>query len=477
MIKYSDTHCNIRGCTNPIHKHHMCEVHYNQYVSNPVVKKFCEEYDLLESEKKPLRLIIKRILHFIVHHAFDIPVYLVEHFPLEHIFLGNLIYIRRTSKANPELEDNLLKDFNYEENENYPLLKRILTSKSLADMKIADKGDYLLISEDLPGHKQIFLCVFGIVLSYIALRFSSNYDNVRFIGICFPDILFAGRGLICLVPLILLMVYSGLKIPESYNGLIMRAYNLKLFDEVQDNVDVLKEVEYVKSRNQKLGSYKATLFGAVLGQTCIWLIIFLYFSTINYYTILLFVGLFFIRLSIELIYPIIAPYFPIYEKIKKKRPAISFSHGDSCGGLRDYLKMQLYVFMYNELYICIALSLLNIFTAPWYIYCLFLFFLLKRANQAGWAFIMSLISIVHFYKEKRVLINELRNTDSEYTIDRIENLKRVKLFRLPEILKSVFMVFVIPLCVSILANNTSLMLSFFDKFLHFICYAVQLASF
>ena len=69
--------------------------------------------------------------------------------------------------------------------------------------------------------------------------------------------------------------------------------------------------------------------------------------------------------------------------------------------------------------------------------------------------IMSIKSITSFYKQKRKLLNDLKNSDTEDTIDKIERLKKVRLLRLPGIITTLCVTIIIPLCVSISANNIS----------------------
>lgn len=446
-------------------------------MSNPVVQKICEEYDLLEQKRAPLGLVIKKIAHFLIHYICNFPVYLIEHFPLEHIFLGHLKLIQRAPEVNLDFVVNLLKDFDCEENENRPSLKRIVDNKYLADMLIAEKEDYIFMRNDLPGFRLMLLCVLGFVLTYISFKVATGYDNVRFLDYEFKEVISVGRRIIWLGALVLLMIYSGLKIPKLYNALIVRAYSLKLFDNVQDNVGVLKEVEYVKKSNLKLGSYKASILGIALGSVCVMTISFIQSSTVNSYTILLFIGIVCIVLPIMLIYPMIVTYFPVYESMKKILPVISFTHGDFCGGLHDYLKMQRYVWIYNELFIAIVVTTLNLFSVPWWGYCIFGLLLIKRANHAGWAFGMSLRCMCRFYKKKRVLISELRKTDNPDTIDQIENVKKITLFRLPIIVKTILGAFIGPLCISLLANNISDVTQLFEQFQYYLKQCIRFISF
>lgn len=477
MIKYATNQCNIRGCTEPIHRHYLCQKHFKQYVSNPIVKNICDEFDLVDQKKEPLSLRFKRIMHHILHYVFDTPMYFVEHFPLEHIFLGNLTFIKQSSKVDFDLGTHLLNDFDYKENDNLPMLKRVLAYKDLANIKIDNKEEYQLQPFELPSFKLIWLCLLGIILTYIAFYTSYEYHNEKFLGFSYQDIVSNGWSIIFVSVLILLMIYSGLKIPRSYNNLIDRAYNLNLFDNPQDNIDVLSETNYVKNRFLKLGSFKASLWGLITGQVFISVIGFMRSSTININTILLFAGFLSIALSLMLIYPILVTYFPIYESIKKKMPIISFTHGDLQGGLHDYLRMQRYVFLYNEVFVCIVITILNIFICPWWLYCIFAFLLLNRANHGGWAMIMSLRSIVNFYKKKRMLIKKYRNIDNEDAIEKIDKLKRIKLFRIPNFIRALFMVIIIPFSISVIANNMTKVTTFFDGLLKFLIDYIDIVSF
>ena len=455
MVKYSENHCNICGCSEPIYRHHMCEKHYRQYMSNPIVQKIGEEYEMRENGNRSMRLKIKQVLHFLFHYSFDIPMYHIEHFPLEHVFLGNMKHLSMSSTIDMDFANSLMRDFDCQENENLPMLKRIIDSKSLDNMPIDEKESYELESKDLPSFKPMILCIIGFILAYIALRIADYNEDTLFIEIPFSKVISESRKLIFQVPIVIIMIYTGLRLPSLYNSLIMRAYNLKLFTKADDNFIVLREAMYVKDRGRKLDSYKASVAGIILGNVSKWAILFILFSTVNYYTVILFLGCMCIFETIVIINTLIVPYFPIYESIKKKVPEISLSFGDYCGGLKDYLKMQLYTFTYNELFLYVGLSILHIFDAAWWIYVIFFFITINRCNHAGAAMIMSIKSITSFYKQKRKLLNDLKNSDTEDTIDKIERLKKVRLLRLPGIITTLCVTIIIPLCVSISANNIS----------------------
>lgn len=295
------------------------------------------------------------------------------------------------------------------------------------------------------------------------IKIADYNDETVFIKIPFSKVLSESRKLLFLIPIIILMIYSGLRLPSLYNSLIMRAYNLKLFTKTEDNFIVLREAKYVKDRREKLGSYKATITGLILGNFSAWSLLFLFSSTVNYYTVILFLGCMFIYWTTVIINTLIVPYFPIYESIKKKAPEISLSSGDYCGGLNDYLKMQLYTFAYNELFLYSVFSILYIFNATWWVYIIFFFLTIKRCNHAGAAMIMSIMSITSFYKKKRELLNDLHQSDSDDTIDKIEMLKKVRLIRLPVKIKTLCVTIIIPFCVYVLANNTSEIIEFLGK--------------
>lgn len=250
MVKYSKNHCNICGCTEPIYRHYMCEKHYNQYMSNPIVQKIGKEYELRESDQRPLSLKIKQAFHFISHYALDIPMYHIEHFPLEHVFLGNMAYLKSASTINMDFADSLTRDFDCQENDNMPMLKRIIDSKNLENMSVDEKENYELKHNDLPSFKPMILCIIGFILSYIALKIADYNDETVFIKIPFSKVLSESRKLLFLIPIIILMIYSGLRLPSLYNSLIMRAYNLKLFTKIEDNFIVLREAKYVKDRGK-----------------------------------------------------------------------------------------------------------------------------------------------------------------------------------------------------------------------------------
>ncbi|MGN0214205.1 MAG: hypothetical protein ACI4AH_05285 [Muribaculaceae bacterium] len=451
-IKYSTTHCNIKGCHNGIFKYHMCQEHYKQYVCNSIVSTICEEYDNFENDKASLRLKLKRISHFLIHYSFNIPKYFVEHFPLEHVFLGNLEWIKKQKSVDNKFVNTLIADFDYKENENLPVLIRIINPKKIDEIKIVEFENYLLDKNNLPQKTLFILCLIGVILSYLACRLATNYNEMFFLNIPFADIIQIGRRLICYTPLILLMIYAGLKLPSLYMPLIKRAYDLKLFANPEDNMLLLNEANFVKKRKDRLGSYHASL-GYQIGFCVLFFFLFCLLSSINYFTIFLFVGCICIFASFNLIYPLIVPYFPIYNCIKHKLPLIILQHGDMTGGMQDYLKLQFYTFLFNELYIILLLVVLKSFCFAWWAYFLLFILLLCRANHAGIALIMSFRIIIEFHKQKSKAIRNLQKSYDPDTIVKLVELKKIKLFRLPEYIKFFTSAIIVPFIISVAANN------------------------
>lgn len=478
MLEYSKVHCNIKGCNNRIFKHHMCQEHYERYVSNPIVLTYCNEQELLELPKPPCKLIIKCIVQSIIHHTMDYPMYLVEHFPLEHVFLGNVAWIGLQRKVDKKFVEHLIHEFDREENENIPMLKRMVDVKQVDEMEIEDVETYILDKRDLPPFV-ILMSVFvmGILFCYASFKVATNYDTVQFIKISFAYIIQMGSELVSLSLLYILYIYAGLKIPSLYAPLIRRAYELKLFDSPSDNLDVLIQAKYVKERNGKLASYKATLLGIYIAWLIAFFIIYLIYSSINYYTFLLFLGCACIVISYNLIAPLIVPYFPIYNSIKKKTPQILLQHGDMAGGLRDYLKLQFFTFLFNELFVILCYLIITIFETSIWINLIMIYACGRRLNHAAYSVLMSYKGIKSFYRQKGKLRQELEQSDACDTILKLDQLKKVKLIKLPDFIRGILLTIVIPLFISVAANNIDIVKNFFSNIIVYFIMCIEYLSF
>lgn len=91
---------------------------------------------------------------------------LIEHFPLEHVFLANLYKCRKSSDYNPKLVDNLKNDFNLKENENYQTLEAIKFFNNPEDIALENKESYLFNSKRSPSWIILLMALIGFVSSY-----------------------------------------------------------------------------------------------------------------------------------------------------------------------------------------------------------------------------------------------------------------------------------------------------------------------
>ena len=116
MPKYIPNICNISGCEEPEYKHHLCKRHYEFYSANPTTLRFMAEREALDNRRAEWKLKLKRIMQYIIHYVLNFPMPLVEHFPLEHIFLGELYSLEREDSVDSVRVEQVIEDFNIPEN-------------------------------------------------------------------------------------------------------------------------------------------------------------------------------------------------------------------------------------------------------------------------------------------------------------------------------------------------------------------------
>ena len=76
-----------------------------------------------------------------------------------------------------------------------------------------------------------------------------------------------------------------------------------------------------------------------------------------------------------------------------------------------------------------------------------------------------------------MLLERYRNIDNEDAIEKIEKLKRIKLFRIPNFIRTLFLIIIIPFGISVLANNVTIVTTFFEELLSVLKEFIKMVSF
>lgn len=401
MLSYKQNICNVPGCNEPEYKHHMCQKHYEFYSNNPTTTRFMEEVQALEDNTAGWKLKLKVLYQSFIHHLLNIPMPLIKHFPLEHVFLGEFYSMRKSETINSERVQQVITDFDIPENENLSDMQRRLNILDLETSEIGPKEKYLLAKKDLPSKLPIFLSIIGTTLLFCFFKWFVAEDfNLRGVGLFQIEQLF-GRYIPYLCALIV-FIYLGLLIPSQYNYFLKRAYNMTLFKDVKANADLVNQVKFVKERKGRSRSYYATILGCTLGFSVLLFGTLLgHGSPIRWLSVMFCFALVLAVVPLLYSYNEMVLYFPVVEVLKRKRISIDLYNADYRGGLKKYHIFLYLTFLYNE---GVAVVLITVYAllpiSKWWI-VLLIVLLLPRFNHAGWALFGWIRSLVDFYKEKK----------------------------------------------------------------------------
>ena len=424
MLKYQANICNIHGCANPEYKDHMCQEHYVFYTENPAVRHTVEEITLLEEGCAPIKLRIKKHLHSFIHHAFDIPMPLYEHFPLEHIFLSEL-YSLRKAQLDVNRCQKVISDFDIPENENIAAMRRVVNISDVDTSELGPKEKYLLGQRDLPSMIPPILAVLGFFLLFCFFEWivtpgfqirGADLKEVRSLYLLYIPYAYA----------LAVVLIVGLLIPSQYNHFVERCYTMTLYEKVEDNADLINQVRYVKDRKERAGSYYASILGNVLGTVIIVFILLLGGDTkITWQAILFSIGVALALAPLNVSLAEMSLYYPVIESMIRKRVAVDLYNADHRGGLKRYHRLLYLTMIYNEglltvlSFIVIISPISNVWIAL--VFLLFWF----RCRHAGWAIIEWVRTLVVFNKMKfaeREMLSRLAG--SAESMGKIEWLKR-----------------------------------------------------
>lgn len=442
-MKYDSEKCNICNCSNPIFKDGMCKEHYVFYMQEPTVRKLHERFESFGNGTAGFKSKLKLALQFVIHHAINYPMPFIEHFPLEHIYLGELYLLARKKSNTIDIERyrKIIADFDRPENENKAMMLRLLNSKEPEQTQIKDLQSYLFGKKNKPSVWFLVLALVGLILMYLCLKFGVE-ESFDFCGYTLAEVTVLYKKLFGFLLAAIVVVGIGLFIPSTYNSLIKRSYELTLFEKESDNLDVLNQVLYVKERNDKT-SYYYSIVGHLSGLFLAGSIIYFINSSASWQSFFLWIGLFVMMSSFLLIHNTMVLFSPVMECMKRKDVKIMLLNPDKQGGLRVFHNFLFRSFIYNEGIIVCLSWLYASFNNFWMlVLCLLLF--VRRANHAGWCVAIYIRSIHLFRKAKRYALEELSLSDSSETLIKSDFVKNISCFRAWPTIKKLTTVVLLP---------------------------------
>lgn len=418
--------CNVPNCAEPEHKHHMCKKHYDFYSANQITARFMEEVDAIENGSAGWKLKFKLVFQSFFHHALNWPMPLIHHFPLEHVFIGELYSLRTSKTVDRKRVEQVIGDFDISKNENIADMRRILNIRDIETSELGPKEKYLLKKEDLPSKWPVIFSIIGLCLLYCFFRWIAGGDfQIRGAGIAqVAEVYRRFFPYACVLTLVILL---GMMIPSQYNFFVERCYNLTLYKDVKDNADVVNQVKFVKERKVRAGSYYATILGTFFGtSTLIFWTLLGHGSPVTWKSVLFCIAVVLSVVPLVFSYNEMVLFYPVIESLKRKRVAIDLFNADHRGGLKHYHRFLYLTFLYSE---GLAVVLMTVYAmlpvSRWWVLLLILL-ILPRFNHAGWAIVGWVKSIKDFYKEKNAEQEKLEIQDgSAESMNKMELLKKV----------------------------------------------------
>lgn len=438
-MNYTPNHCNIPGCTKNIHRNYMCIEHYNYYLSDPSCRKISDEVTSIQNGEVSKLTFLKLLRDFIVHHCFNLPVYRCEHFPLEHVYIWCM---RHYDKRDKEKCEKVIRDFDIPENENTSFFKRLVDAANIDKTSIKPLTNYLLSKKELIACWPLLISLIAFICIYVQLRILNEISMTYFDMTYTQTIDFYLHMAPYIISLIIVM-YVGTKLSTHYNNIASRAYNLDMFDKIEDNISKLNQVLYVKEGNLRNSSYFYSVFGSFIGL--ILYVLWMYFnsSSFSLATLLLTMLSLCVVLPLIWVYNQTVLYFPVFEAMKRKQPKIKLYNADHNGGLETYQSFMFHTFVYNEGIIVILIGLFGVLH-HWFFHVILCLCLINRANHAGWSLMMYINSIIKYNKIKRYEKEQLTLSQSQEAFDKAEKLDRVYASKISDRLFKFTIVFAVP---------------------------------
>ena len=419
-MKYNKEHCNIPGCNHSIYRNYMCKEHYDFYLTDDKCREVSDNVIAVYEGKGSWKQMALAFMHNVIHHAFDYPMIRYEHFPLEHVFL---LALRCFDKHDKERCSRVIEDFDIPANENIAMLKRIVNVQNVDDAEIEPIESYSFSKQELISVVPFLISIFGVLSSYLLLRFGQSWTG-DFFGMTYQETVCMYKQVLPYLLLLMLVLWSGIRLASFYNYFAQRAYNLSLFENVAGNINMLSQIKYVKDRNLKAGSYKWSVWGGLIGVGL--LVVYNYFSNSSFHicSFAFMLSGVMVVASLLYVYNMIVLYFPVFEALKQQKLKIDLYNPDHNGGLTKIHNFLFKTFVYNEGLILIVLLLCFKFANGWVWFVVSLLFI-KRINHARWSAKLYISSLKAFYKAKKIEREKLLLQNDDKAFDNVEKLDKL----------------------------------------------------
>lgn len=438
-MKYNKEHCNIPGCNHSIYRNYMCKEHYDFYLTDDKCREISNDVIAVYEGKGSWKQKALAFRDNVIHHAFDFPMIRCEHFPLEHVFLLDL---RRFDKHDKERCSRVIKDFDIPANENIAMFKRIVNVQNVDDTEIKPVESYFLSKQELISVVPFMIFIFCVLLSYLLLRLAQPWTG-EFFGMTYQETVCLYKQVLPYLVLLMLVLWSGIRLASFYNYFAQRAYNLSLFENVDGNINMLSQIKYVKDRNLKAGSYKCSVFGCLIGFSS--LVVYNYFSNSSFHICsfaFMLSGVMMVA-SLLYVYNMTVLYFPVFEALKQQKLKIDLYNPDHNGGLAKIHNFLFKTFVYNEGLILIVLCLCFKFVNWWVGFIVSLLFF-NRVNHARWSAKLYISSLKAFYRAKKVEREKLLLQNDDKAFDNIEKLDKLYGVKVLRYVWNIALIVVIP---------------------------------
>lgn len=419
-MKYNKEHCNIPGCNHRIYRNYMCKEHYAFYLIDDKCREISDDVIAVYEGKGSWKQKALAFRDNVIHHAFDYPMIRYEHFPLEHVFL---LALRCFDKHDKVRCSRVIEDFDISANENIAMFKRIVNVQNVDDVKIKPVEFYLLSKQELISVVPFLISIFCVLLSYLLLRLAQPWTE-EFFGMTYQETVCLYKQVLPYLLLLMLVLWSGIRLASFYNYFAQRAYNLSLFENVTGNINMLSQIKYVKDRNLKASSYKCSVLGGLIGISL--LVVFNYFSNSSFHICsfaFVLSGVMMVA-SLLYVYNMTVLYFPVFEALKQQKLKIDLYNPDHNGGLAKIHNFLFKTFVYNEGLILIVLWLCFKFANGWVWFIVSLLFIM-RVNHARWSAKLYISSLKAFYRAKKVEREKLLLQNDDKAFDNIEKLDKL----------------------------------------------------
>lgn len=438
-MKYNKEHCNIPGCNHSIDRNYMCKEHCDFYLIDEKCREISDNVIAVYEGNGSWKQKALAFKDYVIHHAFDYPMIRYEHFPLEHVFLLALRYFDKHDK---ERCSRVVEDFDIPANENIAMFKRIVNVQNVDDAEVEPIESYSFSKQELISVVPFLISIFGVLSSYLLLRLAQPWTG-EFLGMTYQETVCLYKQVLPYLLLLMLVLWSGIRLASFYNYFANRAYNLSLFENVAGNINMLSQIKYVKDRNLKAGSYKCSVLGGLIGVGA--LVVYNYFSSSSFHicSFAFMLSGVMVVASLLYIYNMTVLYFPVFEALKHYKLKIDLYNPDHNGGLAKIHNFLFKTFVYNEGLILIFIWFCFKFSNGWF-WLVVSLLLIMRMNHAGWSAKLYVSSLKSFYKAKKVEREKLLLQNDDKAFDKVEKLDKLYGIKVLKYIWNISLIVVLP---------------------------------